>query len=100
MSHVRASDVATMADLSRSQLYSRLVPYGGFKTLLCEWRLERIARQLCAPENDATSIKTLLFSNGFSSTEQFQRLFRQRFGISATEFRQREKAAATHWCAD
>ncbi|MDR9440946.1 MAG: hypothetical protein RI841_15820, partial [Halomonas sp.] len=60
MSQARAVDVARLAGISRSQLYSRLVPYGGFKTLLSEWRLERIARELCAPQQDATPIKSLV----------------------------------------
>ncbi|MGM0983731.1 MAG: helix-turn-helix domain-containing protein [Pseudomonadota bacterium] len=84
---LRAEDIAEALGISRAGLYRLLSPYGGFKTCLHALRLDRVARLLRNPQHDSKPIKGLLFHNGFSSTEQFQRLFRQRFGVAARDFR-------------
>lgn len=73
--------------ISRAHLYRLIAKSGGFKACLNAKRLDTVAQALKNPGYDRTPIKGLLYKNGFSSTEQFQRLFRQRFGISAREFR-------------
>lgn len=85
--HLRAEDVTGNLCISRAQLYRILSPFGGFKTCLHAQRLDEVARRLKNPADDSLSIKALLFRNGFSSTEQFQRLFYKRFNISARDFR-------------
>src|SRR5690554_688749 len=84
---LRAEDIAEAMGISRAGLYRVLSPCGGFKTCLHALRLDRVAQLLRNPQQDRKAIKGLLFHNGFSSTEQFQRLFRQRFGVAARAFR-------------
>ncbi|MGE4535167.1 helix-turn-helix domain-containing protein [Halomonas sp.] len=84
---LRAEDIAQAMGMSRAGLYRVLTPCGGFKTCLHALRLDRVAQLLRNPQQDHKAIKGLLFHNGFSSTEQFQRLFRQRFGVAARAFR-------------
>lgn len=84
---LRAEDIAAAMDMSRAGLYRILRPYGGFKTCLHALRLDRVAQLLRTPQQDPKAIKGLLFHNGFSSTEQFQRLFHKRFGVAARAFR-------------
>lgn len=84
---LRAEEVGSSLGISRAQLYRALSPYGGFKTCLQAQRLDKVARHLKSPANDALSIKSILFKCGFSTTEQFQRLFQKRFSVSARDFR-------------
>ena len=85
--HLRAEDVTGNLNISRAQLYRVMSPYGGFKTCLQALRLDGVARRLKSPTDDPLSIKAILFQNGFSTTEQFQRLFYKRFKVSARDFR-------------
>lgn len=94
---LRAEDIAEAMGMSRAGLYRVLTPCGGFKTCLHALRLDRVAQLLRNPQQDRKAIKGLLFHNGFSSTEQFQRLFRQRFGVAARAFR---KGAASPLLGD
>lgn len=84
---LRAEDIAEAMGVSRAALYRMLPLNGGFKTCLHALRLDCVALLLRTPQQDHKPIKELLFHNGFSSTEQFQRLFRQRFGVAARTFR-------------
>lgn len=97
-SQLRPNDIADKLEISRAQLYRVMSAYGGFKYCLNILRVEAAARRLRDPDEDQNSIKAILFGCGFSSSEQFQRLFKQHFGISARDFRHGKKVLhAWHW---
>jgi AraC-like DNA-binding protein len=52
-------------------------------------RLERCAEALLDPAKSAMSITQIAFSLGFSNASHFSRAFRERFGLSPTEYRSR-----------
>ncbi|MCV9878540.1 AraC-like ligand-binding domain-containing protein [Brenneria izbisi] len=58
-----------------------------FGRYLLHCRLERCARELRAPAQRQRKINEIAFHWGFSDISYFSRVFKQRFGMSAREFR-------------
>jgi AraC-like DNA-binding protein len=57
-------------------------------------RLEECANQLADARWRGHSITEIAFGWGFNSAPHFTRSFRERFGVSPRQYRQRELAAA------
>ncbi|MES0883267.1 helix-turn-helix domain-containing protein [Roseibium sp. SCP14] len=74
--------------ISRSRLYALFESDGGVAAYVRNQRLRLIKLRLADPSHDRFSIQQLMFEAGFASSASFSRLFRQQFGMSASEFRQ------------
>jgi AraC-like DNA-binding protein len=70
--------------VSRTHLYRTFEADGGVATLIREKRLDLAYQHLAAlsAKGDGESIKTLCFRYGFSSPENFNRVFKDRFGMT------------------
>ncbi|MGM0595273.1 MAG: helix-turn-helix domain-containing protein, partial [Pseudomonadota bacterium] len=77
---------------SRAYLYRLFQPFGGIRTYIRERRLERCFRQLSTLQLKRTPIIDVALNHGFTNQSHFSRLFRQRFGISPSEARDRAHA--------
>lgn len=58
-----------------------------FSSFVNGYRLDEVAARLQAPEDSATAITALALDAGFGSLGPFNRAFRERFGVTPTEFR-------------
>ena len=73
--------------IHRSTLYRLFVSQTGLspQTYLVTFRLKAALGRIIA----GASVKTVAFDCGFSEPNYFTRLFRKRYGITPTEYRQR-----------
>ncbi|MEM9633587.1 MAG: helix-turn-helix domain-containing protein [Pseudomonadota bacterium] len=85
--------------ISRSRLYALFENDGGVAAYIRDQKLRLIKLRLADPSYDRFSIQQLVFGAGFANSASFSRMFRQQFGMSASEFRQEGRnykiAAAT-----
>lgn len=84
----RLAAVAQLSPFHFHRIFRAMVgePLGQFVRRL---RLERAARRLCeAPDRSITEIA---LDTGFASPASFAKAFRERFGVSASEWRERRK---------
>ncbi|MCB1690834.1 MAG: helix-turn-helix transcriptional regulator [Halioglobus sp.] len=100
MEHNRAfaSDpltIKTLADQLRTQPHQlRRVINGelghrNFNTFINLYRVEEVAQRLALPEYRDTPLLTLALDAGFRSLAPFNRSFKDHFGVTPSEFRQR-----------
>jgi AraC-like DNA-binding protein len=71
--------------VSRSQLYRQFAELGGVQHYIRNKRLQSVLRDLC--NEPQLSITEIIERHGFSNERQFQRAFRARFGMTASEAR-------------
>ncbi|MGH6625355.1 MAG: helix-turn-helix domain-containing protein [Burkholderiaceae bacterium] len=73
----------------RRLIHDRL-GYRNFAAFVNEYRLREVSQQLADPALDRRPILTLALEAGFGSIGPFNRIFRERHGITPTEFRTRK----------
>jgi len=73
--------------ISRAHLYRVFAADGGVATVIRERRLDAAYRRLKSEEDRSHSITELAYALGFTSSGQFSRAFRTRFGASPREIR-------------
>jgi AraC-like DNA-binding protein len=71
--------------ISRAQLYRQFAELGGVKHYIRNKRLQAVLHELCNEPHQ--SISAIIARYGFSNDRQFQRAFRDRFGMTASEAR-------------
>ncbi len=74
--------------VSRAHLYRTFANDGGVAKVLRDMRLDAAFLELTKAERSTRSIAEIAFSLGFSSSNQFLRGFRARFGMTPTEARE------------
>jgi AraC-like DNA-binding protein len=79
---------------SRSQLYRQFAELGGVQHYIRNRRLQAVLRELC--NEPQQSINDIIARYGFSSERQFQRAFRARFGMTASQVRADWKSKAAN----
>ncbi len=92
--HTHLSDPALDADalqrqfnVSRTRLYELFRTEGGISKYIRVRRLDQAASWLTDPTRAAHTIQQIAFEAGFRNERQFQRAFRQRFGVTAQAIR-------------
>jgi len=88
-------DLAAALCMSRRSLYMlfkahRLTP----SKMIQNVRLQRCRQALDEPANRSRKITAIAFDHGFSDYATFSRLFKQQFGVTPSEFRQRRSSVA------
>jgi AraC-like DNA-binding protein len=78
--------------ISRAQLYRQFAELGGVKHYIRNKRLQAVLRDLCNEPH--RSITEITERYGFSNERQFQRAFRSRFGMTASQVRAEWKSKA------
>jgi AraC-like DNA-binding protein len=71
--------------VSRSQMYRLFAELGGIQHYIRNKRLQAVLRDLCNEPHK--SITDIIERYGFSNERQFQRAFRARFGMTASQVR-------------
>lgn len=71
--------------VSRSQLYRQFAELGGIQHYIRNKRLQAVLHDLC--NEPQRSITEIIEHCGFSTERQFQRAFRARFGMTASQVR-------------
>lgn len=71
--------------ISRAQLYRQFAELGGIKHYIRNKRLQSVLHDLCDERHQ--SITDIIEHYGFSNERQFQRAFRARFGMTASQVR-------------
>ena len=80
--------------VSRTQLYQMFERHGGVARYVQQQRLERAFSDLRNPLRRHLRIFEIAFALGFASEAHFSRAFRREFGITPSEARHDESAAA------
>lgn len=76
------------------ELIHRRLGHRNFPAFVNDHRLQEVERKLADPAFDRRPILTLALEAGFGSIGPFNRAFRERHGVTPTEFRQRRVSAA------
>lgn len=74
--------------ISRAHLYRIFAPAGGVATVVRDKRLDAAYQKLTRLSGVESSITEIAYELGFSSSNQFLRAFRARFGITPSDARQ------------
>lgn len=85
--------VAKQLGLSRARLYRLAEPLGGIKKHIRAERLQLAHEKLLNGGEDVRSITALAFDLGFGTETAFRRAFKDAFGITPSQLRQRNKRA-------
>jgi AraC-like DNA-binding protein len=86
--------LAEKLGISRATLYRVFAPHGGIMRYVQERRLIAVRAALSDPL-EMRKLSRIAADLGFNSEAHFSRAFRQRFGMTATEYRQVQIEAAT-----
>ena len=76
------------------RLINKGLGYRNFAAFINDHRIEEAKRRLSEPETAREQITSLAFDLGYSSLAPFNRAFRERIGMSPTQYR--EKAQSAH----
>ena len=76
------------------RLINQGLGYRNFAAFINDHRIEEAKRRLSEPETAREQITSLAFDLGYASLAPFNRAFRERIGMSPSQFR--EKALSTH----
>lgn len=68
-----------------------------FSDYVRDLRLDRVAQALGDPALAGQKISALAFAAGFNDLSYFNRIFRQRFGITPSDFRARSRASSPNF---
>ncbi|MEM8973381.1 MAG: AraC family transcriptional regulator [Pseudomonadota bacterium] len=79
-------EVANYVNASRATLYRAFENVGGLKEFTVSERISAAKSMLRAGEADRGFVATVAYSTGFTSPEQFSRMFKQKTGMSPTLF--------------
>jgi AraC-like DNA-binding protein len=83
-----ADEVARELRVSRRHLFSQFSESDSFATALRDIRLDHAAQQLTS--GPALTVRRIARESGFGGAAQLARAFRQRFGVTPTQFRAAE----------
>ena len=81
--------IAGAFGLSRAKLYRLFEPVGGVANYIRRRRLNAASLYLASPEHRDWRISRIAFSCGFASEQVFSRNFKQQFGLTPREARER-----------
>lgn len=81
------ADKAGLPEYRLRELINQRLGYRNFPTYLNEHRLQEVAQRLADPACDARPILTLALEAGFGSIGPFNRAFRERHGVTPSDFR-------------
>src|SRR5439155_2345526 len=73
-------------------LINRRLGHRNFAAFVNAYRLDEVAARLTDPQLDRRPVLTLALEAGFGSIGPFNRCFRERYGVTPTEFRSRRGA--------
>ncbi|MCV0351408.1 MAG: helix-turn-helix domain-containing protein [Nitratireductor sp.] len=73
--------------MSRSTLYKLFEELGGVAKFIRDQRLRRVRMILADPTHDHKQMKEICKELGFSNDSAFSRRFKQRYGMSASDYR-------------
>ncbi|WP_171207901.1 MULTISPECIES: helix-turn-helix domain-containing protein [unclassified Ruegeria] len=84
------SDIAGIVGISVRYLHHLFAEEPDtFRTRLMAKRLDAVSNVLIKSPTSETTLTQVAFAHGFSSAAHFSRSFKQRFGVSPKDFRQR-----------
>jgi AraC-like DNA-binding protein len=92
---LKPEKIAAEIGVSRAKLYRVLEPYGGVRKLVSRVRLDESLKTLAEKPPGGVAIADIARRHGFSSTAQFNRAFRARFGRSPRDIVEMRKAHPT-----
>ncbi len=87
-------EVCRVVGVSRAQLYRIFEPVGGVATEIRRQRLFASHDALC-DRSDRRKVNQIAYDLGFSSADEFSRVFRREFGYSPKEARGKGRLGAT-----
>ncbi|WP_085597933.1 MULTISPECIES: helix-turn-helix domain-containing protein [unclassified Pseudomonas] len=95
--HLRSAELSPQlicreVGISRAQLYRLFAEESGVVAYIQQCRLDRVRRILESPLGANQRISALAFDHGFKSESHFSRVFRQAFGYSPRDARDRRSA--------
>jgi len=85
--------LVTVFRISRSQLYRIFKPHDGVSRYVWGRRLLKSRRMLANPMFDTISVSAVAFQCGFATEPHFSRSFKERFGVSPSQFRNEARQA-------
>lgn len=87
--------LADRLGISRASLYRVFAPHGGIMRYVQERRLIAVRAALSDPL-ETRKLSRIAADLGFNSEAHFSRAFRQRFGITASDYRRTQLEASLH----
>lgn len=87
-----AEKLSDLFGLSRASLYRLFEPVGGVGTYIRSARLSRAHQEIVAPQNGGCRAGHIAMRLGFPSPAAFNRLFKETYGVSPKEARERALA--------
>jgi AraC-like DNA-binding protein len=91
-SSLNAEKLSALFGLSRASLYRLFEPVGGVGHYIRASRLSRAYQEIVAPQNGNRRAGHIAMRLGFPSAAAFNRLFRETYGLSPTQARERALA--------
>jgi len=89
-----ADQLAKTFGVSRASLYRLFEPAGGVAGYIRKARLNRAYQEIVASETSGRRIGPIVYSLGFRNVSAFNRAFKEHYGMSPREARQRAMIAA------
>lgn len=81
--------IASALNVSRARLYRAFRDIGGVNETIREMRLRRCFSELVSPANTHRPVADIADQWGFTDPSHFARVFRSRFGVTASDVRAR-----------
>lgn len=94
-SDLSVEQICAALRISRSHLYRAFELHGGVAGYILACRLSAARAALLDPA-DGRRVSALAYDHGFASAAHFSRAFRQHFGLTPSEARERGRAGAMH----
>ena len=85
-SDLTISEIAKYVNVSRATLYRVFDDFGGLKEFIVSERIDAARSKLRTGRTDRSIITSIAYDTGFSSPEQFSKVFKARTGMSPTRF--------------
>ncbi|GGH01106.1 hypothetical protein GCM10007420_16440 [Glycocaulis albus] len=82
--------IASALNVSRARLYRAFRDIGGVNETIREMRLRRCFSELVSPANTHRPVANIADQWGFTDPSHFARVFRSRFGVTASDVRARQ----------
>ena len=89
------ADLAKLTNIQEHQLSALIIQtmgYKNFREFLNSYRLEQVEAALSDPNQDRASITTIAFDAGFNSIPSFNRVFKARFDMAPSQYRDQQRA--------
>lgn len=88
------ADKVGLPEYRLRELINQRLGHRNFPTYLNQRRLQEVEQRLCDPACDGRPILTLALEAGFGSIGPFNRAFRERHGLTPSDFRATKRRAA------